>query len=217
MPRSRNVYSSELPYHINVRNNDGVVYPCELKEAWDIYCNALWFCSRIFKVRILAFVMMNNHFHLLVVAPDGNLSKFMQYFQKRTSDEIRGIQGIKNHLYGDRYYPSLVGNQEYFEKVLKYIYQNPTRARICNSVLDYEFSTLKSFIGLEKMLIPIFDDFHFFDDLESNLMWLDELYDADTNALIKGGLKRQEFKPNRDKNGYMDDTLLQKHGGIKRP
>jgi putative transposase len=210
MPRSRNIYNAELPYHICARTNDSFPFPCELQEAWTIYCDALWFYSRIFQARILAFVTMSNHFHLIITASNANLSEFMKHFMKRTSDNIRAVRGIKNHLYGDRYYPSLINNQRYFQTVLKYVYQNPIRAGICESVLDYKYSTLPGFLGFEKMEIPTFDDYNFFDDLDGNLKWLDDTYGKEAYEQIKKGLKQQEFKPERDKNAYMHDTLLQK-------
>lgn len=208
MPRTRNVYNIEFPYHINVRNNNGLPYPCELQDAWNIYCDNLWFCSRIFETRILAFVMMNNHFHLLMVCPKGNLSEFMKYFLKRTSDDIRAIRGVQNHLYGNRYYPSLVSDQKYFQKAFKYIYQNPLRARLCRSILDYPYSSLHGFLGLTKMQIPVYDDFYFFEDLNGNLQWLDEMLDPDQTEHIRSALKRQVFQPGRNQNGFRDDTLL---------
>ena len=208
MPRSRKVYNSEFPYHITGRTNDGLIFPCELKEAWNIYSCALRFTAEIFGVRILAFVMMNNHFHLLMTTPTVNLSDFMKYFMKRTSDDIRAIRGHKNHLYGDRYYSCLVDNQNYFQTVLKYIYQNPLRAKICDSVLDYPFSTLRGFLGLEHMLIPVFDDYQFFDNLDQNLKWLEETIEADQIPMIRDTLRGQTLSSGRNKNGFKDDTLL---------
>ncbi len=209
MPRTRNVYNTEFPYHIYARTNDGLSFPCEPSEAWEIYCNALWFYSRIFNVRILAFVMMSNHFHLLISTPFGNLSEFMKHFMKRTSDDIRAIRGIKNHLYGDRYYPSLISNQNYFQTVLKYVYQNPIRAGLCNSVLEYEFSTLPAFLGRKKMQIPIFDDYQFFENPDGNLHWLDDVYQPEATEQIQHGLKLQEFKFKPNKSYYLNDTQSQ--------
>ncbi len=206
MPRSRNVYNAEFPYHICVRNNDGAIYPCELKEAWDLYSNSLWFYSRIFNTRIFAFVLMKNHFHLLMATPNANLSEFMKYFLKRTSDDIRAINGVKNHLYGDRYYPTLVNNQDYFQNVYKYVYQNPVRAGICSSVLEYDYSTLPEFLGIKKMCIPIYDDYHFFDDLNGNLTWLDDVYSPNQIEQIQYGLKLQQFKLKPNRNAYLNDT-----------
>jgi putative transposase len=206
MPRSRNIYHTEFPYHINARTNDGHPFPCEISEAWNIYCHALWFYSRIYQVRILAFVLMRNHFHLLLVTPNGNLSDFMKSFMKRTSDDIRAVHGVKNHLYGTRYYATLVGRQSYFQNVLKYVYQNPLRAGVCNSVLDYPYSTLPGFLGYTRMEIPTHDYFQFFDNLDGNLKWLNEIYKTESCEQIKYGLKQQEFKPKPNKSYYLHDT-----------
>ncbi len=207
MPRTRRVNNTDYPYHINAKTNDGLPFPCDLQDAWEIYCNALWFYSRIFQVRILAFVMMSNHFHLLISTPNGNLSEFMKQFMKRTSDDIRAIRGIKNHLYGDRYFPSLVKNQNYFQNVLKYVYQNPVKAGICDSVLQYDYTTLHGFLGLKKMEIPIFDDYHFFEDLNGNMRWLDERFTNDAHEQIQHGLRLQEFKFKPNSSYYLNDTL----------
>jgi putative transposase len=208
MPRSKKVYHTEFPYHITARTNNGAPFPCTLSEAWNIYVNALWFYSRIYETRILAFVLMNNHYHLLMTTPKGNLPEFMQPFMKSSSDEIREINNVENHLYGGSYYSSLIGQQNYFQNVLKYIYQNPVRAKGCDSVLDYEFSTLPSFLGQKKLEIPIFDDFNFFESLDSNLKWLDQKPNEADIMFIKKGLALQEFKAMRDPSGFRDDTLL---------
>lgn len=117
--------------------------------------------------------------------------------------------GCKNHLYGDRYYPSLISNQNYFQTVLKYVYQNPIRAGLCNSVLEYEFSTLPSFLGRKKMQIPIFDDYQFFEDLNGNINWLNDVFQPDATEQIQHGLKLQEFKFKPNKSYYSNDTQSQ--------
>ena len=140
--------------------------------------------------------------------PNGNLSEFMKFFMKRTSDDIRKNRKIKNHLYGDRYYPTLVNDQNYFQTVFKYVYQNPLRAGLCTTVLEYKFSTLKGFLGMEYMPVPVYDDFHFFENLSQNLNWLNQICDPDMLLAIRNRLHRQQLSPKRNKNGYNDDTLL---------
>ncbi|MFN8791600.1 MAG: transposase [Bdellovibrionales bacterium] len=202
MPRTRNTQNTEYPYHILARTNDRQPFPCALEHAWVSYENALMFYSRAFSTRILAFVMMKNHFHLLMSTPEGNLSDFMKHFMKRTSEDIRISRGIRNHLYGDRYYATLIDRQSYFQNVIRYVYQNPLRAEVCNSVLDYPYSTLKGFLGLERMRIPIFDDFHFFDGLDQNLRWLDDISSPEDLEPIRYGLRQQVFKPKPNKSYY---------------
>ncbi len=208
MPRSRNTQSSEFPYHVTARTNHKVPFPCELNQAWRIFSQALWFYSRACEVRVLAFVLMNNHFHLIIHTPKSNLSYFMKLFMKKTSDEIQFLSGQKNHLYGGRYYPSLISNPRYYDTVLKYVYQNPKRANLCNSVIDYKYSTLHGLIGLTDCLIPVHDDFGLLEDLENNLWWLDEMWNAAEAEQIRKGLRVQDFKPLSDKNGYLDKKIM---------
>jgi len=202
MPRTRKTQDTEFPYHILARTNDRQPFPCALEKAWAVYENALLFYSRAFNTRVLAFVMMRNHFHLIMSTPSGNLSEFMKQFMKRTSEDIRAYNGVKNHLYGDRYYATLIDQQSYFQNVMRYVYQNPLRAEICNSVVDYPFSTLRGFLGLEPMRIPVYDDFHLFEELDQNLRWLNDQPTPEDLEPIRHGLRQQVFKPKPNKSYY---------------
>lgn len=207
MPRSRNTKSTDYPYHVVARTNDQLPFPCSLREAWNIYSDALWFYSHACRVRVLAFVMMKNHFHLIISTPEGNLSDFMKLFMKKTSDEIRNLSMQKNHLYGARYYPSLIQHEHYYRCVMKYVYQNPVRARVCKSVLDYPFSTITTLLGQQKNNIPVYDDFGLLDNLESSIKWLNQNWNQTAAEQIKKGLRVQTFKPGPTKGGYLDPEL----------
>jgi putative transposase len=176
--------------------------------AWTTYSHALWFYSHACQVRILGFVMMKNHFHLLLQTPQGNLSTFMKLFMKKTSDEIREQTNMKNHLYGGRYYPSLVMHDFYYRAVVKYVYQNPLRAGICRSVEDYPYSTLQSLIGKTHSLIPIHDDLGLMSAMDLSLRWLNEQISTEQSAQISQGLRVQNFKPKANSSNYFDSDLL---------
>ena len=60
------------------------------------------------------------------------------------------------------------------------------------------------------MQIPVYDDYHFFDDLSGNLLWLNDGFSHEALEQIQKGLSQQEFKPNHNKSGYLDDTNLTK-------
>lgn len=54
-------------------------------------------------VNILAFVLMNNHFHLLIQTPDSNIDQFMQRFKLFASTKIRFETQRINQKFGDKY------------------------------------------------------------------------------------------------------------------
>jgi putative transposase len=209
MPRSRNIYSSTFPYHVTARTNDKKPFECTMDEAWNVYTSALWFYSRACNVKILAFVLMKNHFHLIVRTPNSNLSEFMKLFMKKTSDDIRSITGSLNHLYGNRYYPSLIQTDAYFRIVLKYVFQNPIRAGISQNIFDYPYSSLRGMFGFQHCMIPSLDALALFENPSQTLIWLNAELTAEKNTQISQGLRVQTFKPGGNKSKYLDSSLIE--------
>ena len=80
--------------------------------------------------RIHAFVLMRNHYHLLLEAPSGNLVEGMQWFQTTYTARFNARHRLSGHLFQGRY-KALVMNPdepEYARKVAEYIHLNPVRA-----------------------------------------------------------------------------------------
>ena len=96
-----------------------------------------------FKVEIEAFVLMNNHYHLCIYTPNENIDKFMQFFNKSLGKKISGQAGRINRIFGASYKWNLVITKSYFQNVIRYIYQNPIRAGICDRCEQYKFSNVK--------------------------------------------------------------------------
>ena len=198
MARARRDHHSELPIHITARTNHRLAFPIPLDEAWSIFSDHLFLLRALFKVRILSFVMMPNHFHIIVRDPHGEISNAMAYFMRETSKEI----GRKAHkpglLWGSRYHSSVIANPIYFFNAYKYVYRNPVRARIVDSPFAYRYSTLHALVGLAHTIIPIEPDETLFENFESTLAWLERSPSETMNQAIRGGLRRQTFCPSRD-------------------
>lgn len=45
----------------------------ELQQVWDIFCRHLAYTAYIYDARIHSFVLMNNHFHLLISTPNASI------------------------------------------------------------------------------------------------------------------------------------------------
>ncbi len=209
MPRSRNIYSSIFPYHVTARTNDKKPFECTMEEAWRVYSSALWFYSHACETKILGFVLMKNHFHLLLQTPKSNLSEFMKLFMKRTSDDIRSITGSLNHLYGNRYYPSLIQTDSYHRLVFKYVFQNPLRAGASKNVIEYPYSSLRGLFGLQHCMIPAVDELNLLNNPNQALKWLNDEYTNEKSNQISQGLRVQTFKPGCNKSKYLDNSLME--------
>lgn len=195
MPRHAFIKSYHLPYHVSARCLNKEWFRIPLDEVWDIFSNHLFFIHHAFGVRIHAFVLMDNHFHLIISTPFGNLDKAMNYFLRETSRLISKKSGRINQVYGGPYFWSLLKSPHYYLTVYKYLYRNPVEAGLSQNVETYPYSTLRTLLGFEHSIIPVVHDDTLFADVEEQLKWLNVTYPKiDDRHEIKKALRKHEFK-----------------------
>jgi len=80
--------------------------------------------------RIHAYVLMGNHYHLLVETPEGNLVAGMKWLQGVYTQRHNRRHQASGHLFQGRYkaVPVDASNAGYLETVSTYIHLNPARA-----------------------------------------------------------------------------------------
>src|SRR5207237_1433286 len=146
--------SKTLAYHITNRANNKEWFYIPIKETWKIFCEILSRASRMYGAEIHTFVLMSNHYHLLVTTPLGNLDLFMRYFQTEACRAIQERAARKNHVFGGRYKWTILGGSAAVAYAYKYILRNPVRARIAENVESYPYSSFTS-LSLLKSELPI--------------------------------------------------------------
>lgn len=195
MPRKKQIFCPTDPYHITARSNNREKFEAPLNEAWPIMCDYLCFIKYAFECKIHSFVLMKNHFHLIATFPNDNYSEAMNYFMRETSREMGRSTNRINHAYGSRARPSHLNSFLYFTHAYKYVYRNPVKAKICENVEDYPYSTLHGLVGRSRLDIPLAKDTLLFDqELESALIWLNTPTSAENDDAIGKALKKTKFQ-----------------------
>lgn len=194
MARKHVPMQSEFPYHVTARCINREWFTIPVTDVWDVMSEQLAFVSHAFNFQILAFVLMNNHFHLIVKTPLANLCDGMGWFMRETSRSINRLGDRENQNYGGRYFRSLLGTNHYFLNAYKYLYYNPVKANLCESVLDYKFSTLPGLLGQSKLIFPVYYDQTLFSDVSGTLNWLDCAPRDENWDAVRRALRRKEFK-----------------------
>ena len=99
--------------------------------------------------RVHAWVLMDNHYHLMIETPEANLVAGMKWLQNTFTRRFNVRHRQWGRIFGDRYKAVLVegGRGYYYETLLDYIHLNPVRARLVKperqmSVLDYSWSSV---------------------------------------------------------------------------
>ena len=98
-----------------------------------------------FDVELFAYVLMNNHYHLLLSSRRANLSRAMQWFGVTYTNRFNAINSRSGHLFQGRFKSMLVQNDAYLMRLSLYIHRNPLRAGIVNRLADYRWSSYRSY------------------------------------------------------------------------
>ena len=138
-PRLRDFhYTGPFAYHLTLVTRgrlpifkaDDVVQSC--LQAIEIACDRLGFDT-------LAFCFMPNHLHLLLAGRDGSsLRDFVRYFKQTSGYHFKRRHGTG--LWQISYYDHVVRRDEDVGRIATYIWDNPVRAGLVESRLNYEFS-----------------------------------------------------------------------------
>ncbi len=191
MTRANLIRTNLYPYHVTTRTNNKEWFDIPLSEVWKICLHSLRHANDICPVEIISFVLMSNHYHLILKTPNQDIDKFMYEFNKRLSLIIRSRSERINKVFGGRYKWCLIRSQTYLYNCYRYVYQNPVRANVVSRCENYPYSTLFHLIHNRPFSVTLFDAFGFKD--EYALSWINCQVGAAEVAAIKKGLKKAEL------------------------
>jgi putative transposase len=182
------------PYHVTSRCINRDWFSMSTVDVWNIFSTNLKFATHAFDLRLHAFVLMNNHFHMLVTAPTGNLSESMAYFIRESSRQITHDTQRINQTFARRFKRTRTADFHYFFNTYKYIYQNPLRAGLVRRVEEYPFSSLPGLLGLGPLVLPV-EDPNLVDNTNHTLRWLNEPIQGERVRDLRRALIHRDFRP----------------------
>lgn len=136
-------------YHITSRGN-------ERKDIFknDTDRNKFLSCLKSAYLRyggkVHVYCLMNNHYHLLLETPRGNLSKIMHNINSAYTAYFNVKYMRAGHLFQGRYKAILVDADAYAGELSRYIHLNPVRAGIVDMPEEYVWSSYQFHIGKKK-------------------------------------------------------------------
>jgi putative transposase len=113
---------------VTARSNNKEWFTLPMPEMWTLTQESLREAITVHRVEVISFVLMGNHYHMLLLTPEGNLDDFMYELNKRLALKIKRRTGQINRIFGGRYKWCLIQSQHYLINCYKYVYQNPVRA-----------------------------------------------------------------------------------------
>ncbi|OFZ97179.1 MAG: addiction module toxin RelE [Betaproteobacteria bacterium RBG_19FT_COMBO_58_11] len=93
---------------------------------------------------IHAYCLMDNHYHLLVQTPEGNLSQGMRQLNGVYTQRFNRKHGRVGHVFQGRYKAIIVQKESYLLELARYIVLNPVRAEMVRAARDWPWSSYRA-------------------------------------------------------------------------
>jgi REP element-mobilizing transposase RayT len=103
-------------------------------------------------VDIAAYCIMDNHVHLLLKSDLDNLSKFIIKINTKYAMKYNYIYDRIGHVFQDRYKSEAIHDEIYLLNVVRYIHNNPVRAKIVKLPNEYKWSSYNEFLTSNEFI-----------------------------------------------------------------
>ena len=143
MPRNARVDIGGEIYHVINRAN-GRLQIFNKDEDYQLFEQLLFETKELFDMRIIAYELMPNHFHLVLYPKkSGDLGLFMHRLSNAHTRKVHARTNTNGsgHLYQGRYKSFLIDRQNYLLAVIKYVERNAVRAKLVRLCEDWQWGS----------------------------------------------------------------------------
>jgi putative transposase len=146
MPRIARITVSGMPHHVTQRGNYRQrVF--EKEKDFQEYVKLINECSDKFGLDILAYCLMNNHVHFVVIPRDKeSLAKTFNTTHMRYAQYVNKKKKAYGHLWQGRFYSSILDEVHLLETV-RYVERNPVRAKMVKKAWEWKWSSAGEHAG----------------------------------------------------------------------
>lgn len=143
MPRRSRAGTGGFIFHVLNRAAQGLVLFAG-SDDYRAFLTLLAETQRRIPMRLLAFAVMPNHWHLVLQPNSGeDLSAFMRWLTGTHAQRWRTAHGTRGRgaVYQSRYKAIAVQDDRHFLQLCRYVERNPLRGKLANSVEDWAWSS----------------------------------------------------------------------------
>ncbi|NTW67236.1 MAG: transposase [Nitrospirae bacterium] len=149
MARPLRIEYAGAVYHITSRGNERKpVFKSDQDRL--SFLNTLQHVNKRYNWICHAYCLMDNHYHLLIETPDGNLSVGMRQLNGVYTQLFNKQHGRAGHLFQGRYKSILIQKDSHLLEVCRYVVLNPVRARMVETPDAWKWSSYKATAGRES-------------------------------------------------------------------
>ncbi|MBU2102024.1 MAG: transposase [Candidatus Omnitrophota bacterium] len=175
MPRQARIVIPHTAHHITQRGNyrQNVF---DKERDYKQYCEWINEYAQETGLDILAYCLMKNHVHFIVVPKqESDMAAVFKTTHMRYAHYINRQRKAKGHLWQGRFYSCILEDTHLY-RAIRYVENNPLRAKIVKCAEDYEYSSAKDHAKeRDKPFIKLTEH----KDIKSGKQWQDYLREDD--------------------------------------
>ncbi len=133
-------------YHVTSRGNAGQNIFLTDQDR-HVFLHTLGFVVERFRWICHAYCLMNNHYHLIIETPEGDLSRGMRQLNGIFTQKFNWLNYRTGHIFQGRFKAILVDKESYLLQLSRYVVLNPVRAGMVGKPEDWRWSSFLATIG----------------------------------------------------------------------
>jgi len=149
MPRPKRIHYEGAIYHVTSRGNERRKIVLDDADR-RIFIKVLSETIEHHDVECHAWVLMDNHYHLLLETPATNLSLTMKHLNGIYTQKFNKKHRRVGHLFQGRFKAIVVEKDTYLKELCRYLVLNPVRAKMVKHPKDWKWSSYRQMVGLDK-------------------------------------------------------------------
>ena len=143
------VHAEGLLYHVIARGNNGQRIFLRQPD-YEAFLEALRVVRKRYPFYLYAYVLMSNHFHLLLEVQRSSTARILQSLLTGYVRRFNRIHHHKGHLFQGRYKAILCDQDSYLLELVRYIHLNPVRAGLVKRPIEWPWSGHREYLGKQK-------------------------------------------------------------------
>ena len=128
MARPLRIQYDGAVYHVTSRGNARKAIFQDDKDR-ELFLGTLYRVNKRYNWLCHAYCLMNNHYHLIIETPDGNLSQGMRQLNGVYTQTYNTRHRRVGHILQGRYKAILIQKDSHLLEVSRYVVLNPVRAK----------------------------------------------------------------------------------------
>lgn len=146
MARYRRIYSETGIYHVMCRGNDKTDIFIDDEDKLK-YLNILGEKMEESNYTLYAYCIMSNHSHLILKEENQTLPNIMRRINTSYAQYFNRKYGRVGHVFQGRYRSEPIGDDSYLLTAIRYVHNNPVKAKLVENCEDFRWCSYNHYIG----------------------------------------------------------------------